>query len=304
MKFIQYPYVFCRYTSGRHYFLNFIPIKLLMNKRYLQILLLYLLLHHFSGSAQTMSGNGNPRKRNMFSIELIPAVLPKASITLTGTGYRLNSHLQSSFDLGFNGIRTLNKKYALIYGAHFVLGKFNLFKNIPAADFPPSSQITWDYLIEFKDIWFNVRLPVLIEREFNTGRRNAFGLQAGLSLRYSGVMIGDYSYGEIRPDFNSSYVTIMQMDYTMHNRYKPWVTCLAGYTKSFVLNNKNILKAGLQADVSTANFFKGDYEIVIPGKPSSPGTYKISGTSLGMSLQYVFTGYNRRKVKILMQNRE
>lgn len=278
------------------------PNQLLMNRRYLQFFLLYLLLHNFSGSAQTLPENGNPRKRSMFSIELIPAVLPKASITLAGSGYRLNSHLQSSFDLGINGIRSLNKKYSLIYGAHFVLGKFNLFKPIPATDFPPSSQVTWDYMVEFKDIWFNVRLPVLVERVFKSGRRNSFGLQVGLSLRYSGMMIGDYSYGEISPDFNSSYVTIMQMDYTMHNNYKPWVTCLAGYSKSFILDNRNIIKAGLQADISTTRFFKGSYRIEIPGKPSADGTYQVSGTSLGLSIQYVFTGYNRKRVKELMKN--
>lgn len=268
----------------------------------MQFLLLCLLLHNFSSNAQTISVNKKLRKRSMFSIELIPAVLPKASITLEGAGYRLNSHLQSSYDLGFNGIRPLKNNFSFIYGVHFVLGKFNFFKNIPAADFLPSYQITSDYLIEFKDLWFNLRLPVLIEREFNAGKRNSFGLQVGLSLRYSGMMIGDYSYGEIRSDFNSSYVTIIQMDYTMHNKYKPWLTCLAGYSKSFVLDNKNIIKAALQADISTNNFFKGDYRVVIPGKPSSPGTYKVSGTSLGLSLQYVFTGYNKRKVKMLMRN--
>jgi hypothetical protein len=300
MKFMQYLCVFCRYPHGRHFSESY-PSQLLMNRRYIQMLLC-LLLHIFSGSAQTISGNANPRKRNMFSIELIPAVLPKASITLEGAGYGLNSHLQSSYDLGFNGIRPLKNNFSLIYGVHFVLGKFNFFKNIPASDFPPSYQINSDYLIEFKDIWFNLRLPVLIEREFNAGKHNSFCLQAGLSLRYSGMMIGDYSYGEIRSGFNSSYITIMQMDYTMHNKYKPWVTCLAGVTKSFVLDNKNIIKAGLLSDISTASFFKGDYAIAIPGKPSSPGKYKVSGTSLGLSIQYVFTGYNKRKVKMLMQN--
>jgi hypothetical protein len=64
-----------------------------------------------------------------------------------------------------------------------------------------------------------------------------------------------------------------------------------------VLDNYNILSVGVQTDISPTYFLKGNYAITIPGKPVTSGTYKISGTSLGISLAYIFTGTNKRLVR-------
>jgi len=49
----------------------------------------------------------------------------------------------------------------------------------------------------------------------------------------------------------------------------------------------------VQADISPTYFLEGNYEFTIPNKPVTSGTYKISGSSLGLSVQYIFTGKNK-----------
>jgi len=80
----------------------------------------------------------------------------------------------------------------------------------------------------------------------------------------------------------------------MNNRNKIWLTFLVGINKSIRLKNDNLLSLGIQADISRTNFLIGSYEITIPGQPVTSGMYSINGSSVGISVAYIFTGTNRR----------
>ena len=178
-------------------------------------------------------------------------------------------------------------------GLHFVVGKRNFFANIPSGDIN-----NWDgrNIIEDKELWGSFRIPLLVEKKLNYKNKSAISIKAGLNFRYSGLMIDEGIGGSIA-DSNNNWIDIFNAELSARNNGKPWVTFLAGVSKSIILDNKNILSISLQADVSTTYFLKSNYEITIPNQPVTRGTYKINGTSLGLSVQYVFTGANKQLVK-------
>jgi hypothetical protein len=232
-------------------------------------------------------------KKNNLGIEIIASVLPNAKITKEEGKYELKSRLQSSYDLGINYLHSLNKSLLISTGLHFIIGKRNFFANIPSRDIN-----NWDgrNIIEDKDLWGSFRIPLLIEKKLNYKKTSVISVKTGFNFRYSGLM-QDESIGGAIIDSNNQVIDIFNAELLRRNNGKPWVTFLTGMSKSIILNNKNILSVGLQADVSTTYFLKGNYEITIPNQPITRGTYKINGTSLGLSVQYIFTGGNKQIIK-------
>ena len=227
-------------------------------------------------------------KKSNFSIEAVASILPKAKITGNeDSKYHLKSHLQSSYDLGINYIRYLNQYLSISTGLHFIVGKRNFFADIPSEDIN-----NWDgrNIIEDKELWGSLRVPLLIEKKFPDKNLNWISIKAGINLRYSGLM-SDESNEQIL--VYPPAVRIFNAEITARNDGKPWITFLGGLSKSFLLNNKNVLSLGVQADLSPTYFLEGNYEITIPNKPVKSGTYKISGSSVGFSIQYIFTGGNK-----------
>ncbi len=235
-------------------------------------------------------------KKNHFGIEITASLLPKAKIIKEEGGYQLKSHLQSSFDIGINYLRYLNESIFISTGFHIVIGKRNFFAEIPASDIPGSTNMDEDLLIEDKDIWGSIRIPFILEKNINLKGKPIY-LKTGVNLRYSGFMTDLVMSGGGIIDSNNQVISIFSAFFSGNNNYKPWITFLAGVSKPIVLDNKNILLLSINADISPTYFFKGVYEITIPNKPVTSGTYKISGTSLGLSVQYIFTGYNKRLVR-------
>ena len=238
---------------------------------------------------QTFSLNDSLKfKKSNFSIEVVASILPKAKITGNeDSKYHLKSHLQSSYDLGINYIRYLSEYLSISTGLHFIVGKRNFFADIPSEDIN-----NWDgrNIIEDKELWGSIRVPLLIEKKLAGKKLNWWSIKAGLNLRYSGLMSDESNeYILVYPP----PVSIFNSEISATNNGKPWITFLGGLSKSILLNNKNVLSLGVQADLSPTYFLEGNYEFTIPNKPVTSGTYKISGSSVGLSVQYIFTGTNK-----------
>jgi hypothetical protein len=240
--------------------------------------------------------SGNHLKRGNISLEVVASLLPKAKIIKTKGSYKLQSHLQSAYDLGINYLYNVDKTIKITSGVHFVLGKRNYFLDVPNEDV---SAYTTDgrKIIEGKELWGAFRIPILIQKLIKQKKTTEFFLKAGVNIRYSGLMsdLRVEGGGFLFP--NGQRIQIFSGSFFGKNNYKPWLTVLLGGGKDFFLKNKNIFSICLQADISGTYFYTGTYEITIPNKPISTGTYKINGTSLGLSVQYIFTGYNKRLVK-------
>lgn len=226
------------------------------------------------------------------SVEIITSVLPKAKIERFEGKYELKSHIQSSYDFGINYFKDINSHLRFTTGLHFIIGKRNFYVRIPSADLTNSNP--FGLLIEEKELWGALRMPLLIEKKISNNL-HPFSIKAGFSFRYSGLM-PEESFGVTRIDSNNQPTNVFSAEISARNNGKPWITLLGGISKSILLDNKNVLAVGLQADISTTYFLKSNYEITIPNQPITTGTYKINGSSLGLSVQYIFTNTNKQIV--------
>jgi hypothetical protein len=231
-------------------------------------------------------------KRGNLSLEMIASVLPQAKITRDAGKYKLHSRLQSSYDIGINYLYNLNKSLILKTGFHFVVGKWNFFANIPSEDIN-----NWDgrNIIEGKELWGTIRIPLQIEKKLPSKKENPAYVNAGIAIRYSGLMT-DIGFGSTLLGSNNQNTNIFNADFVITNSYKPWITFLAGISRRFILRNYNILSVGLNADISTTNFLKGTYAITIPNQPVTSGSYSINGSALSLSAGYIFTGANKKLI--------
>lgn len=235
-------------------------------------------------------------KKSNIGVEITASMLPKAKITRETGNYRLRSRLQSAYGIGINYLYNVNKSLLISSGFHVNIGKWNFFANIPSEDLSRYN-VSGRSIIWSKDIWGAMRIPVLIEKKINTKKAGLVSIKTGINFRYSGFMTDLVMSGGGIIDSSNQVISIFSAFFSGKNDSKPWITFSAGASKLFILDNLNILSVGLQVDISTTYFFKGNYTITIPDKPVTSGTYKISGTSVGLSVQYIFTGSNKRLIR-------
>ena len=228
------------------------------------------------------NGQLEETRQNNFGIEIIASILPPAKITRQSGNYELSSRLQSSYDIGINYLHSLKNNFRFSAGFHFVFGKRNFFANIPSSDIN-----NWDgrNIIEDKELWGSFRIPFLFEKMLNAKKPGRFNIGAGFTLRYSGQMTDESNESIL---VYPPPVSIFNAEISARNNGKPWVTFLGGLSKPILLNNKKVLSIGVQADISTADFLTCNYEITIPNKPITSGTCKINGSSVGLSVQFIF----------------
>lgn len=234
-------------------------------------------------------------KKGKFSFELTASALPKAKITRAEGDYVLKSHIQSAYSFGANYNYSLNKEVTIILGVHFVIGKWNYFLDVPSQDVE-QYRISGRKIAEGKELWSVIRVPLIIEKNVEISNKQ-LTVKGGVSLRYGGLMRDVLIRGGGVIDSNNQVIRIFSASFSGKNNYKPWMTFIGALGKKFNLNNKNEFSICLIADISTKYFFRGNYQITIPDKPDTYGTYKLNGTSFGLSVQYVFTGYNKEAVR-------
>lgn len=234
-------------------------------------------------------------KKGRLSLELTASMLPKAKISRTEGDYVLKSHIQSAYSVGVNYNYSFNKKTVIISGMHFVLGKWNYFLDVPSQDVN-QYRISGRKIAEGKELWSTIRIPLVVDKDVKFLNKEMI-VRGGISLRYSGLMRDVLIRGGGVIDSNNQVIRIFSASFSGKNDYKPWITFIAGLGKKFSLSNKNEFSIYLIADISTKYFFRGNYQITIPNKPITYGAYKLNGASLGLSVQYIFTGYNKRIVK-------
>lgn len=236
-------------------------------------------------------------KGNNVGIEFSSSVLVKPKITRIEGEYDLNSKLQPVYMLGLFWKKKINDKLYFHTGLYVYIAKWMYYVNVPVADLPPGYSAYENASIVYnKSVWGALGLPLIMEKKIKFRKGKEYMLKAGINIHYSGLE-NDQNSRTFLSDFNGTWIQIFSGNFSGNNNYKPWVTFITGWAKPILLANKNILSIGLLADISPTYFFKGQYEITIPNKPVTLGTYKINGTSLGLSLEYVFTGANKKLIK-------
>jgi hypothetical protein len=234
-------------------------------------------------------------KKGSLGFEIKASMLPKAKITRESGSYQLQSYLQSSYSLGADYLFAVKKNLLISSGLHLVIGKRNYFANIPSQDIND-----WDgrKIIEEKELWSHVQIPLSVEKRIFHKKNYKYAIKGGLRISYSGFR-RDESVDHYLVYSNGQTVHIFNAELSARNNGKPWLIFFAGFSKLIELTNKNTLAVSFIADISPCYFFSGNYSITIPNKPITTGEYKISGSCLGISLQYIFTGTNHKLIKTI-----
>jgi hypothetical protein len=88
------------------------------------------------------------------------------------------------------------------------------------------------------------------------------------------------------------------MEGEVWNNNAPWVNYNIGGGYSLFLSNYNFLRINVIANLSAKKLVNFNYTINVTGKPQSTGTYSANLSYIGVSLNYIFTGANKKLVKL------
>lgn len=230
---------------------------------------------------------------NSISVYLSSSVLPKANIHTKEGDYRLNTKISSNFSVGINYTIRNGATLAFQSGIHFNVLVNNYHLLIPDSDLSGYISTNGFPQIDINDAYARLTLPVRIIHDLYKSNRCVWNMNGGINIHYNGFLV-DRGISVSLSDSNYQYTRIFSSEFNGANRGKPWLSYVLSSSVSFNLKNKDQIRFQLVADVSTTNFLKGEYQITVPNKPVTTGTYSMKGTSLGLSVEYVFTGYNKR----------
>lgn len=237
---------------------------------------------------------------NSFSICLDGSFLPKADIRTKEGTYNLNSKLNSNYGIGVNYTIRKRTPLAISSGLHMNVLLSNFHLHIPDQDLNGYISSNGFPQIEITEAYLRLALSFRVIHDFRKDDRNILSINAGANLNYTGFFV-DRSIGVFLADTNYQFTKIFSGDFKSNNRGKPWLSYVLGASKVFNLTNSDKLKIQLFGELSTTPFLNGDYQITVPNKPITIGMYSITGSCMGLSVEYVFTGYNRRFVKQLIK---
>lgn len=272
------------------------PIKSCKRKEYFSFIVLFL----FCAQKNFAQYSDELVNRYIIGIQTNACVLPKANIKTFEGNYHLRSALQSSFSIGVNYQINFTPSWGFSSGIRLDLIKRNFFLHIPDSDLPGYLSTGGAPQIESKEIYPRLVVPIKIVRNFNYNDKGFWDLSAGINVNYSGFS-DDVIITTSIADSNFQLKQIFYGDFTSDNNKKAWISFNFGSAKSMILKNNNLIAVGIFFEWSFTDFIKGEYEITVPNKSLTRGIYKISGSLLGLSLKYAFTGINR---KLISKNQE
>jgi hypothetical protein len=217
------------------------------------------------------------------SFQINAAFISKAKITQTeGANYKLKSRLQSSFDGGFN--IEWQKKNSLSFqtGIHFCVSNINYYFRKPGID---TDGYPFAPTVELKQVYYKIKAPFLIIKKWSFRKKSFLDIRPGIILNFAFEGFEDISQGAVFSNKINS-----------DNNGKPWISFYTAFSKNHILKNKNLLNIGLFIDYSPFKYFTSTYTMDIPGYGYTKGTYSVTGSGLGITFIYQWTGYNKKVV--------
>ncbi|HEV8083712.1 MAG TPA: hypothetical protein VGP55_10940 [Chitinophagaceae bacterium] len=241
-------------------------------------------------------------KGNYFSFYLSPYISQKAKTERQTGTYSLGAANSSGIEVGSNYFINFNDNYSLIVGAHagFSGRNFKLF--IRKSDFIPNLENDINFQgRQTKDYALYLSAPIWIERRWIKKNNTIWNLDAGINLRFD-PDDAFYFYDFRGVDINGQYNKVLNMDGEVGNNLKPWLNYNIGGGYSILLSNYNFLRVNVLANISATKVVNFNYTIDVSGKPQSTGTYSSNLSYIGLSINYIFTGTNKRLLKLYEKN--
>jgi hypothetical protein len=232
-------------------------------------------------------------KHNHISFAAATNWIQKAKIESIAGSYHIGAESMRGWEVGFNYHINFKKSHSLVIGLHGVASPRTHTLFISKEDFTPPLQEDYNTtkrLNKTIDMYFS--LPVLFEKRWFAKNKKIWNLNAGIAIGF----FPDEFY-EGFTSYSFSLQPIVNKDLLVTSGYKPWLNYVVAAGHNWILSNSNILRVNFQANYTSFNLAKGEYEINVPGKPVSNGLYASRLSGAGISVTYILTSSRRKLVR-------
>ena len=227
----------------------------------------------------------------------LQAGLAQKAVIHKNTGmYDMTASNQVSFEAGVDRYYNINKSYSVIFGLHGGATGRNFLLYLSKDDFQPPTGFDdfYDGGVS-RDMAFYISVPLWLERRWIHNKHSAWNIDLGVNLRFVPADSEEGFAGYIVD--NGQWLQDLDMRLHLGNNGKPWLNYNVAGGYSMILKNYNLLKINIVANLSFTKFVNGTYKILVRGQPDTEGTYGVTGTALGLSASYIFTGAKKRMAK-------
>lgn len=231
--------------------------------------------------------------KKYFSISALPLIVAsKASIKGDTKKYSLTSAPQLSFEALVNYHYDFERNYSLIFGIGGGVIGHNFDYVIPKEMFDPptNSDITSNTAASREKELFYIKFPLELERKWVTYSGRLWNANVGISLLFSPQKDIKTGHTFIYP--NGQMQDFLEINQNNNNHGKPWLNyhIAAGHTWFF--SKKNSIRTNLKLNLSFTEFGSATYQFFFPNQPILEGQYSVTGSYIGLSLSYIFSGPN------------
>lgn len=264
---------------------------------------LSLLISNFSSNAQVREQNRIDKREIVFhgnhmSINFSLLSTFKANLKRLSGDHYVKTSMTHGVSLGFKYSKTFNKYYSFIIGPDAIFVGRDLITSFDKNEFSPP--LVKNYKIGYINSYLSdllVSLSLFIEKRIFYNQTNYFLVDIGGRLNFStGADFDIFSIYLLNT--NNQVYDAGGTDVYANNDQKPWITIPINVGYSWLAKNNNLLQLSLCSNISFTKYVNGTYQIIIPNKPLTEGSYSSTGSYIGLSLNYVFTSANYRLRKV------
>ncbi|MGH2644654.1 MAG: hypothetical protein ACRDE2_11940 [Chitinophagaceae bacterium] len=232
--------------------------------------------------------------RTHYAVNFTYNICRPAMVTRITGKETLHANAQTGFEGTFTWMQNINEKWGIRMGIGAgVVGNTYIIA-IPYRDLgnpEPSEDLFINNGAAARDrslVYFS--FPITLERRKYIGNGFFLAASAGLGIRYfpsNDVENG----GPLGYVLNNRFVQTGLFSVTMDgsNNGKPWLNLLLEPCLYKQFKYGDMVKVSLAANVSLRDFARGNYQFQIDGQPSTFGSYRVDGTSIGLKVSYVYT---------------
>lgn len=227
--------------------------------------------------------------KNYWGISVIPLSVAKTKIYGDKAKYQLHSRSQFGIEALFSYYYNIEKNYALVFSAGVNALSSRLYYTIPKEMFdPPTESDVKSNKFSSGLGLYNYKVQVEFLRRWHARKINIWNLGGGVSLLYADANGGET--GEIHVSANGQSERHLTRFHKGGNDGKPWLNFHVSGGPMLILRSGDMLQVLLKMNYSPTNFLTGTYHFNVGNQPELSGQYKASGSYIGISIAYIFTG--------------
>ncbi len=233
------------------------------------------------------------KRRNYLGFSLIPSFSEKAKIEGDKDTYDLKSHSRFGLEALIQYHINFAKNYSLVFGVggNVFTTCFHYHIQKEMFDPPAESDISTGAGHQFGFAFAgptSVKVQAELLRRWRHNNAHNWNVSAGFSLLYSLNGGGGQTWRVIEyPNGQTKQYVIFTEN--VNNYEKPWMNYHISGGHEWVLKSKDILQVNLKVNLSPADALTINYLFTTGVQPDLSGTFKSSGSYIGLSIAYIDT---------------